>query len=154
MRGRPRLGRATPCSEEACPAVLHHAVPEGGAVVDRRARLRAVVLGHGAHEAAEASRSGSCNGENSPRSACNAASNGLSSAATVLGGCAVVTSVNFWLLAILSCCMLMGLGYAGLLVNREQTPQEKLAPAHHQRADAAHAHPSDRAVRVHPDAER
>ncbi len=42
-------------------------------------------------------------------------------------GCAVMTSVNFWLLGILSCCMLMGLGYAGLLVNREQTRQEKLA---------------------------
>jgi tight adherence protein B len=38
-----------------------------------------------------------------------------------------MASVNFWLLGVLSCCLLTGLGYAGLLVSRESNRQEKLA---------------------------
>jgi tight adherence protein B len=38
-----------------------------------------------------------------------------------------MTSTNAWLMGIVSCCMLTGLGYAGLLVNRETNRQEKLA---------------------------
>jgi len=38
-----------------------------------------------------------------------------------------MTSGNAWLMGIASCCMLTGLGYAGLLVSRESNRQEKLA---------------------------
>jgi tight adherence protein B len=38
-----------------------------------------------------------------------------------------MSATTIWVLAVMSCCMLVGLGYAGLLVSRETNRQEKLA---------------------------